>query len=59
VTTTPVFDGRSFGTNMLEAALIAASGRTQPVDYAHPGNYYHELSELINKINLTPQVQKL
>jgi hypothetical protein len=59
VTTTPVYDGRSFGTNMLEAALIAASGRTQPVDYAHPGNYYSELMTLTKKINLTPQVQKL
>lgn len=59
VTTTPVFDGRSFGTNMLEAALIAASGRTQPVNYANPGNYYQELSDLIQKIGIQPQVQKL
>ena len=27
VTTTPVMEGRSFGTNMLEAALIAVSGQ--------------------------------
>jgi hypothetical protein len=27
VTSTPVLEGRSFGTNMMEAALIAASGK--------------------------------
>ena len=59
VTTTPVYDGRSFGTNMLEAALLAVSGHTQAVDYAHPGNYYQEMSDLIHQVNLKPQVQKL
>jgi hypothetical protein len=59
VTTTPVYDGRSFGTNMMEAAIIAAVGRKLPIDYANPGNYYAELSEIIKKINLTPQVQAL
>ena len=59
VTTTPVYDGRSFGTNMMEAAIIAAAGRKLPIDYANPGNYYSELSDIIKKINLTPQVQAL
>lgn len=59
VTTTPVYDGRSFGTNMMEAALLAASGHTQPVDYANPGNYYQEMSSLIRQVGLKPQVQKL
>jgi hypothetical protein len=59
VTTTPVYDGRSFGTNMMEAAIIAAAGRKQAVDYANPGNYYSEMAEFIKKINLTPQVQAL
>ncbi len=27
VTSTPVLDGRSFGTNMMEAALIAVAGK--------------------------------
>lgn len=31
VTTTPVFDGRSFGTNVLEAALTAAEGQGRPL----------------------------
>jgi hypothetical protein len=59
VTTTPVYDGRSFGTNMLEAALLAASDRNQAIDYAHPGNYYQEMSDLIRQVGLKPQVQKL
>jgi hypothetical protein len=59
VTTTPVYDGRSFGTNMMEAAIIAAAGRKQAVDYANPGSYYSEMAEFIKKINLTPQVQVL
>lgn len=27
ITTTPVFDGRSFGTNVMEAMLVALEGR--------------------------------
>lgn len=32
VTTTPVFDGRSFGTNAFEAAIIAAAGKGRPLE---------------------------
>lgn len=59
ITTTPVLDGRSFGTNMMEAALVAASGRTQPVDYSHPGNYFQEIETLVNRLHLVPQIQEL
>ena len=52
VTTTPVFDGRSFGTNMLEAALIAASGKGRVLSHA-------ELTELIDTLKLEPQIQEL
>jgi hypothetical protein len=31
VTTTPVLDGRSFGTNVLEAALVAVAGHGRPL----------------------------
>jgi hypothetical protein len=31
VTTTPVLEGRSFGTNMMEAALVAVSGKGRPL----------------------------
>jgi hypothetical protein len=59
ITTTPVLDGRSFGTNMMEAALLAAAGRTEPVDYAHPRVYFAWLSKLVDEMHLTPQVQEL
>jgi hypothetical protein len=59
VTTTPVFDGRSFGTNMLEAGIVAAAGRKDPVDYANPGNYFAWMDQMIEKMNLAPQIQEL
>jgi len=59
ITTTPVLDGRSFGTNMMEAAIIAATGRTAPVDYANPGNYLKEMDTILDRIHLAPQLQKL
>ena len=52
VTTTPVMDGRSFGTNMIEAALIAASGKGRKLTDA-------ELTELIDQLAFAPQLQKL
>ena len=59
VTTTPVLDGRSFGTNMMEAALVAAAGRREPVDYRRPGGYYDWMAELVEHLGLAPQVQDL
>ena len=59
ITTTPVLDGRSFGTNMMEAALIAVTGRTKPVDYANPGTYFEELAEVVEKVGFVPQYQEL
>ncbi|NWF65005.1 MAG: quinate 5-dehydrogenase [Chloroflexi bacterium] len=52
VTTTPVMDGRSFGTNMMEAALVAISGKKRPLRW-------DELSELIDKLGFEPQLQEL
>lgn len=52
VTTTPVLEGRSFGTNMMEAALVAASGKGRPLTWP-------ELNELIDKLGLAPQLQEL
>ena len=51
-TTTPVYDGRSFGTNMLEAALVAVSGQGRAL--AHD-----EIDALIDRLNLQPQIQRL
>jgi hypothetical protein len=59
VTTTPVLDGRSFGTNMMEAALVAATGRREPVNYRQPGDYYHWMLGLVKQLNFNPQVQEL
>lgn len=52
VTTTPVFDGRSFGTNMLEAALVAAAGKGRKLTH-------EELTALIDELRLEPQIQEL
>lgn len=52
VTSTPVLDGRSFGTNMMEAALIAISGKQRKLSYV-------ELSEMLDKLGFEPQLQKL
>jgi len=52
VTTTPVLDGRSFGTNMFEAALVAAAGKNRPLNQM-------ELDQIIQELNLTAQIQDL
>jgi len=52
VTTTPVLDGRSFGTNMMEAALIAVSGKGRVLTPA-------EYNELLTKLGFVPSLQEL
>jgi len=52
VTTTPMFDGRSFGTNALEAALVAAKGKGRTLTF-------EELEELIDELRLGPTLQRL
>lgn len=52
VTSTPVLEGRSFGTNMMEAALIAISGKGRKLTYA-------ELDELMKQLGFQPQLQAL
>lgn len=59
VTTTPIIDGRSFGTNMIEAAIIAALGRKEPVDYGNPGVYFELMKETIEQIPLSPEIKEL
>jgi hypothetical protein len=58
ITTTPVLEGRSFGTNMIEAAIIAALGRKAPVNYGNPGTYFAEMEDAIKRIPLRPQVME-
>ena len=52
VTTTPVMDGRSFGTNMMEAALVAVAGKGRALTWP-------ELTEMIDKLGFEPQIQEL
>jgi hypothetical protein len=52
VTSTPVFEGRSFGTNMLEAALVAVAGKGRRLTH-------DELSQMLEELGLEPQLQTL
>jgi hypothetical protein len=52
VTTTLNLDGRSFGTNMMEAALIAIAGKGRVLTT-------DELNTLIDQLGFEPQMQKL
>ncbi len=49
VTSTPVLDGRSFGTNMMEAALVAVSGKNRALTL-------EELSEMLHQLDFKPQI---
>jgi hypothetical protein len=52
VTTTPTLDGRSFGTNMMEAALIAVSGKGRALTLP-------EYEEMLAQLHIEPQLQTL
>ena len=52
VTSTPVLDGRSFGTNMMEAAMIAVACKGRQLTH-------EELSQMLNSLGFQPQLQEL
>ncbi len=52
VTTTPRLNGRSFGTNMMEAALVAVAGKGRPLTPA-------ELDAMIERLDLRPNIEDL
>jgi hypothetical protein len=52
ITTTPRYEGRSFGTNAMEATLTAYAGKGRPLSDA-------ELNALIDELDLRPSVQRL
>ena len=52
VTTTPRLEGRSFGTNMMEAMLVAVSGKGRPLTDS-------ELEKLIARLELRPHIERL
>jgi len=59
MTTTPVYDGRSFGTNMMEAALLAASGYEGKVDYRNHQQYFKVIAGLVEAVSFKPRLQVL
>jgi hypothetical protein len=52
VTSTPVLEGRSFGTNMMEAALVAVAGKGRALTH-------EEIEELIDQLGFEPQIHRL
>lgn len=52
VTTTPVLSGRSFGTNMMEAALVAVAGKGRALTR-------EELNQMLDQLDIEPQIQEL
>ena len=52
ITTTPRYEGRSFGTNLLEAALTAYAGKGRALTD-------EELIALVDEVKLRPNVQRL
>ncbi len=52
ITTTPGFDGRSFGTNVMEAVLVAISGK-RPEELTSAD--YHAL---LDKLNFKPRIER-
>jgi len=52
ITSTPRLDGRSFGTNMMEAALVALSGKKRPLSNT-------EIAEMLATADMLPTVLAL
>ena len=52
ITTTPRYEGRSFGTNMMEAALVAVAGKGHPLTTG-------ELQEMLVRLDMKPTLQRL
>lgn len=52
VTSTPRLEGRSFGTNMMEAALVAVAGKGRPLALG-------ELDDMIARLGMRPSIERL
>jgi hypothetical protein len=59
MTTTPVLEGRSFGTNMMEAALVAVTNWKQPIVYTQDSEYLQHMEATVKTIQMRPQFQIL
>ena len=53
ITTTPEFEGRSFGTNVMEALLVALLGKAP--ESITEEDYYH----ILDTVRFTPRFEKL
>jgi hypothetical protein len=52
VTTTPVLEGRTFGTNVMEAVITACAGKKEPLSR-------EELQVWIDRLGMVPQIREL
>ncbi len=52
VTSTPRLEGRSFGTNMMESALVAVAGKGRPLTT-------DELQEMLTQLDFKPTLERL
>lgn len=52
ITSTPRLEGRSFGTNMMEAALVAIAGKGRPLTT-------DELQKMLEQLDLRPTLERL
>jgi hypothetical protein len=52
ITSTPVLEGRSFGTNMMEAAMVAVAGKGRALTH-------DELNQMLDQLGFEPQLQVL
>jgi len=52
ITSTPILEDRSFGTNMMEAALVAASGKQRVLTSG-------EIRQILDELNFKPQLHEL
>jgi hypothetical protein len=52
ITTTPRYEDRSFGTNMMEAVLTAYAGKGRPLND-------DELNQIIDELDLRPTIMVL
>ncbi len=59
VTTTPILDGRSYGTNLMEGAILAALDWKEPVDYANPQGYFKRMAQAVAELGLKPNLKEL
>jgi hypothetical protein len=52
VTSTPRIEGRSFGTNVMEAAMVAVAGKGRPLTT-------DELEDMLRQLDLEPTIERL